>query len=120
MKTVLLGERYRTGGHRKQNLYYSFSSELGKQFGEFAAGHFGWYLDGALEGKRAGIEALIHTHDGHAGLALSVHYGAFYGSGPAVLGQERGVHVVGVVFGGVQGFGAQYLAVGSDDEGVVL
>src|SRR5918997_1300909 len=37
-KTILLGERDRTRGKRKQNLYYSFSSEPREQFGEFAAG----------------------------------------------------------------------------------
>ncbi len=120
MKTVLLGEGYRTGRYRRQNLYYSFSSDSGEQSGEFAAGHFGCYFDGVLEGYGTGIEALVHEHYGHAGLALSVHYGAFNGGSPAVVRQERGVHVPGTFPGGAEGVKAQDLTEGRDDERVVV
>src|SRR5215211_5568922 len=85
---VLVREGNRTSFNGRQNLYYSFSPQVRKEFGEFAACHVRGYLDGALEGDWAGIEALVHTHYGNAGLGLAVHNGAFYGGGAAILWQE--------------------------------
>jgi hypothetical protein len=120
MKTVLLGKSHRTGGNRRQNLYYSFSSESSEKFGEFATVHVGRNLDWALECYGAGIESLVHSEYGHAGLALPVHNGAFDWGCPAVSRQERGVDVPGAQTSGVERLRAQDLAVGCDDEGVVI
>src|SRR5918997_4020638 len=120
IKTVLLGENDSSGGNRRQNLYYSFSSEVCENFGEFATVHVGCNVDWALEGYGAGIESLVHSRDCHAGLALSVHYCAFYRGRSAVSWEERSVHVPGAESGGVERLRAQDLAVGCDDECVVV
>jgi hypothetical protein len=72
-----------------------------------------------LEGYGAGIETFVHAHDRDAGLLFSRHDRAFYGSGAAVAGQERGVHVPGAKRSRIEGVGAQDLTVRRDDEGVL-
>ena len=119
MKTVLLDEVHRASFDLIQNLNYSFSSQAGEELGEFAAGHVWRDREWALQGHGAGIQSLVHTDYGDAALGLACHYGPFDRGGAAVLRQERGVDVPGAFAGRVQGIGAQYLAVGGDDEGVV-
>ena len=86
--------------------------------GEFTACHVWVNLDGVLECDVSGIQALVHLHDGYAGLTLSVHNGAFDGGGAAVLGEQGGVDVPGAFSGGVEGVGTQDLAVSGDYQGV--
>src|SRR5215212_4352706 len=119
MKTVLLDEVYRASFDLIQNLNYSFSSQAGEKLGEFAAGHVWGDGEWALQSHGAGVQSLVHTDYGDAALGLASHYGPFDRGGAAVFRQERSVDVPGTFAGCVQSIGAQYLAVGGDDEGVV-
>src|SRR5918994_1453985 len=86
--TVLVDNRQGIRLEKIQTLNYSFSPDPGQKVAKVARVHFGWNSDGALECHGASIQAFVHTNDGHAGLGLSGHNGAFDGGCAPVFRQE--------------------------------
>src|ERR1700736_3279335 len=68
----------------------------------------------------AGVHALIHLHQGYAGLGLSGQNAPLTGCGPTVLGKDRAVEVDAAPASGFEHSRRQNLPIGGDQQSVRL
>ena len=99
----------RNGGHRLTEDAGTHSRHPVEQL---SAGLLG--VDGdLLAGQHiAGVEALVHLHDGDARLGVAIQHGPLHRGAAAVLGQQRDVEVDAAIFRGFQHRLGQDAAIG--------
>ena len=89
-------------GDLGNGLAQSFGTHSGNAVEQFAAGLLGVDDDFFAVQHIAGIQTLIHLHDGNAGLGIAVQHRPLYWGAAAVLRQQRNVQVDAAIAGHFQ------------------
>ena len=112
---VLLFARRIAGGDEVERGLERAGGQQSELVMQTAAGVVGGDGQRVLEEHVAGVEALIHEHDGDAGLAIAIANGGLDGRGAAMTWKERCVDVQAAERWHVEHRTRQNLAVGDDD-----